>query len=1124
MSRSPHSRMSSIRNRRTLFMLSASVFVLGGLSLMATAEAADFTVPPASGSQTVSGDDRGVIESGATLTATDAQAILWDGSATGGGISIINNGTIDGKKERAIDTEDDVSGRFALTNNGTIKSKKADAFRVDSALENGTVIVDNSGIITTDGGQALDFNSATSESAAVGITNRADATITSSDTDAIRLGAGTITLVNDGTISTTKSDKRAISFDDDENFETLSSFALTNGVSGVITATDDALKIKADKDSSHAASITIDNAGEISSSDGGQALDLADIIAAGSTITITNRQSGTISAADNDGIKAGNGTIVDNYGLIRSDYAEGEASDQNNSAIKLDNEDADGMALTVNNYAGATITGAYHGVKASGENDVLIVTNAAGGTIEGRNGSGVNSNGSGSIVNYGLISGTFDPAADFGDGDGVDFDHRGEFYNYGQILGLGSKGTKGGETKPSTSEAIATGGGIIVNGSADYTGALISGADNGILDDNSNNGDAYAALTVTNYGTIEGKDGFGIKMVNDAGTFGNTVINYGAIKGTEYAVSMGNGDDRFVYQAGSSVTGYVDAEGGTDTFEFGARDGAFDLGLLGSTATYRNFEALAFASGSNWTLSGETAIASAMTLSGATLRLDGSLANIALDMGAGAWLAGNGTIGDLTVGDGATVSPGNSIGLINVAGDVSFAPGSTLIIETDGMSGAADLVAATGSATLSGGNLSLMMADPAANWSNAYTVLTADGGVSGSFDNVSSNAGSIFLATGIDYGATVVTVQMARNNVAFADYAVTANERAAANALDALPQSSALYGAVVVQDGAGATEAFDALSGDIHASLKTGLIEDSRYVRAAAFSRLDDAVGAPGFWLQPFGGWGTTDGDGNASGLDRSTGGVLGGGDFALGDTARAGIVAGYQSSRYEEDGSDAKATADTFLLGVYGGGEWQGFGLSAGAAYGWSTVDTARTAAFPGFSEYLSGSTDAGTAQIFGEASYQFDMGAATLQPFANLAYVNLHTDGYSETGGAAALSVASGDTDTTFSTLGLRASTDFDISNGGSASLSGMIGWRHAFGTTVPNAANSFAGGMPFVVDGAPIAENAAVVEAGLDFDLGAFGKDGKGRAALGVFYAGQFGDGSSDNSVQGRLTLTF
>jgi len=306
-------------------------------------------------------------------------------------------------------------------------------------------------------------------------------------------------------------------------------------------------------------------------------------------------------------------------GAIASHYADGEASDQNNDAIKLDTDSEDGGSLTVYNYDG--------------------------GLIEGLNGSGVNSNGTGTVHNWGTIIGTYDDAADFGDGDGVDIDHTGTIYNCGQILGEGSKGTKDGETEPSTSEAIAIGGGLIVNGDADTTDALISEANNGIPDDDSDNGDACAALTVVNYGTISG---------------------------TEHAVAMGNGDDLFVYEDGSSVSGYVDAEGGDDTFELGETGGRFDLGLLGDGATYRNFEELTFAEGSAWTLTGASYFAGTLSFSDAELDLsEATLASADVEM-TGGLLYGTGTVGNLTLGDGATIAPGHSICTFSVAGDLAL--------------------------------------------------------------------------------------------------------------------------------------------------------------------------------------------------------------------------------------------------------------------------------------------------------------------------------------------------------------------------------------------------------------------------------------------------------------------
>ena len=171
----------------------------------------------------------------------------------------------------------------------------------------------------------------------------------------------------------------------------------------------------------------------------------------------------------------------------------------------------------------------------------------------------------------------------------------------------------------------------------------------------------------------------------------------------------------------------------------------------------------------------------------------------------------------------------------------------------------------------------------------------------------------------------------------------------------------------------------------------------------------------------------------------------------------------------------------------------------------------------FPGFGDSLRGDYNAATAQVFGELAYGFSMGPARFEPFANLAYVNLHTDGFTERGGAAALTGASSNTDATFTTLGLRASTTFDM-GGSTLTARGMLGWRHAFGDVTPQTAMRFAGtGNPFTIAGVPIARDAAVIEAGLDYAI-------TPSATLGVTYGGQFGSGLSDQSVKANFNVRF
>ena len=212
-----------------------------------------------------------------------------------------------------------------------------------------------------------------------------------------------------------------------------------------------------------------------------------------------------------------------------------------------------------------------------------------------------------------------------------------------------------------------------------------------------------------------------------------------------------------------------------------------------------------------------------------------------------------------------------------------------------------------------------------------------------------------------------------------------------------------------------------------------------------------------------------------------------------------------------------SSGSSDNYHLGLYGGTSWGDLAFRSGAAYSWHDVTTHRSVAFPGFGDSLRANYNAGTAQVFGELGYGIEAGAARFEPFANLAYVSVPTDGFTERGSAAALSSQGMTTDATFTTLGLRASTAFDM-GGGTLTAKGMIGWRHAFGDVAPLSTMRFAGaGDAFTIGGVPIARDAAVIEAGLDYAI-------TPSATLGVTYGGQFGSGVTDQSVKANFNVRF
>jgi len=146
-------------------------------------------------------------------------------------------------------------------------------------------------------------------------------------------------------------------------------------------------------------------------------------------------------------------------------------------------------------------------------------------------------------------------------------------------------------------------------------------------------------------------------------------------------------------------------------------------------------------------------------------------------------------------------------------------------------------------------------------------------------------------------------------------------------------------------------------------------------------------------------------------------------------ETWRAGVLAGYSHSSFDATERASAGGSDNYHLGIYGGTQWGALGFRTGAAYGWHRIETDRSVAFPGFADSLKGNYDAGTAQLFGELGYRVEMAAASFEPFANLAYVSLHTAGFTEQGGAVALTSASSTTDATFTTLGLRASSGLTL-----------------------------------------------------------------------------------------------
>lgn len=572
-----------------------------------------------------------------------------------------------------------------------------------------------------------------------------------------------------------------------------------------------------------------------------------------------------------------------------------------------------------------------------------------------------------------------------------------------------------------------------------------------------------------------------------------------------------------------------------------ATDGIYAGTLSGAGAFEKSGTGMTTMTGNSSAFTGVT------TVSGGTLVVgDGVSGKLGgtLEVLAGGTLGGSGTVGSTTLAAGATLAPGNSVGTLTVDGNLIFNDTARFAIEVAAGGASSDLVAVTGTATIRGGNVAHIGMTGTYDPSRTYTILTADLGVSGTFKTVTSDFA--FLDPTLSYSAKAVMLTLTRNDIEYATAATTRNQIATARALENLSFGNAVFDSVVQLDTATARVAFDQLSGEIHASARTGLILDSDHLRKAVNDRLRAAFSAVGtspsqalvygedgatmlpassdegltVWGTAFGALGSNLGDGNAASLSRSTGGIIAGADARVTDQVRLGLVAGYGRSGINVEDRASSADIDSYHLGVYGGTQWvmpEGdLNLRGGLAYSWHSLETSRTIGFTGYSDSLSANYTAGTIQAFGELGYAFEAEIARLEPFVNLAHAVVHSGGFAEAGGAAALTSAAGSSAATFATIGIRIETDLAVGDI-AGRFNAMVGWRRLLGDGAPHITQTMAGTDPFAIAGSPLGRDALVLDAGLDFDLAP-------DATFGLSYHGQFASGAQDHGLKASLAIKF
>ena len=398
-------------------------------------------------------------------------------------------------------------------------------------------------------------------------------------------------------------------------------------------------------------------------------------------------------------------------------------------------------------------------------------------------------------------------------------------------------------------------------------------------------------------------------------------------------------------------------------------------------------------------------------------------------MQGGGNLGGIGTIGGNVTVNGA-ISPGNSIGTLNITGTYTQAPGSTYQVEVGSQS---DLINITGNAVINGGTVAVQAVAGAAP--KTYTIVTATGGVAGTYSGLTNNFAFVTPFLSYDPNNVFLTLQ-----TSFAGGAAggggTGNEIAVGGALDQISgAASGDLGTVVTAlanlDKLRGLPALDAISGQPWADFGTmntnngmmfmnALGQQMANARGAASAgqrqalaqaceiAACDGTGPLSAWASALGGLGSVLGDGNGATLTYNFAGAAAGLDYRIDPRFLVGIGVGYTHGWEWVNSFPGQGYTDSVSVAAYGSYTQSGFYVDVLAGYAYYNNQVQRQILIPGLDQRTAtGST--GANQFLGqiEGGYKVDVyapAAATITPFGRFQISSVTQNGFTEVGRAIA------------------------------------------------------------------------------------------------------------------------
>jgi uncharacterized protein with beta-barrel porin domain len=635
----------------------------------------------------------------------------------------------------------------------------------------------------------------------------------------------------------------------------------------------------------------------------------------------------------------------------------------------------------------------------------------------------------------------------------------------------------------------------------------------------------FSFVNVTNYGSITG----GVRGIS-AGAGGSSVFNAGTISGSTAAIRFVGAGNTLTLAQGSVITGNV-LGAGSDTLQLGGTGNAtFDVSQIGAAAQYRGFGTFNKIDSSAWTLTGTSTFAGPINVNGGTLSVSGNVTSASgVTVNAGGTLAGTGTVGNTLVSGGVFApgagTPGSSM---TVSGTLAFNAASTYAVNVNPTT--SSFANVSGMATLGGATVNAIFA-PGGYIAKQYTILTANGGVTGTFNGTvaDSNLPANFH-TGLSYDANHAYLDLILN---FAiPGGLNGNQQAVGNALTnffnttgGIPMVYATLSAGALSQAAGQTATgsqqttFNAMNqfmglmtdpfapGRRDGANAPGFAEEDVAASAYASSgkpRSNSERGAYAaiyskapiranfdprwsVWAAGFGGSQTTDGN-LAAGSDTTTSRIFGmaaGADYFFSPNTVAGFALAGGGTNFSVV-NNGSGRSDLFQAGGFVRHTAGAAYLTGALAYGWQDVTTDRTVTIAGV-DRLRAQFNANAFSGRAEGGYRFVtpwMGGLGITPYAAGQFTTFDLPAYAEqvVSGANTFALAYGSRSVTAtrSELGLRADKSFAMTNA-ILTLRGRAAWAHDFNPDRAVAATfQTLPGASFVVNGARQATDAALTTA--------------------------------------------